>query len=425
MQRMGINQLWRNVLLSSSLELRKSLLKGRIWGFGPEEETDAFISRRSTHEPGRRVPSTVHEREETRARASIPSSPIQSSVSKSKDLVQYRSGVLLSRSPSTLSLDSNSSNYAPSPRRNRSRGLSISSNASSGYGRVHEIVRNLERAAGAAEFSEFHGDESAGFASGEMTSEGEEDCSADVTGNQTIIGREPEDRSTNNAASCPPGTSEPAANLISSPPTPQSQSTDDTALIKTLLLFPLAKLPIALHADSLSAPLPKIPNGANGGTCNDEPTIEVLLEEGGLPWEGRPRATSWGAKAWEEEFPGGTSRRVPTSALIATPSIEPLGDTMTTQDETINVPRLVWDNVCRRLEETERRITMLEIQEVGRRKGMEILRQTVEDRSEPEVPLGALSAVTLPPYLAVVGVAVCAIVAQFVFGRIAGRRSHL
>ncbi|KAF8606652.1 hypothetical protein BDV93DRAFT_506168 [Ceratobasidium sp. AG-I] len=427
LEEMGINQLWRNVLLSSSLELRKSLLKGRIWGFGPEEEADIFNEPRSSHEPGRRMPSTVHEREETSVQGSVLFSTTQPSVSQSKDLGQYRSGVCLSRSSSTVSFDSHSSEYTPSHRRNRSRGQSISSNTSSTYGRVHEIIRNLERAAGAPELDRFRGNESAGFASGEMTSESEEDYEPDATRNRTIIGHEPADCLINNATSCPPGTSEPAANLVSSPPAPPSQSTNDTAPIETPLLSLLAELPITSQADYLLAPRPKVPGGVNGGMCEDEPTIEALLEEGGQPREGRLRATSWGAKAWEEEFPGGTSRRVPASALIVTPSVEPLGDTMAIQGNPINVPRSLWDNVCRRLEETERRIATLETQEAERRKGTESLPQIVENHSEPKLPSSpsSSSAATLPPYLVVVGVGVCAIVAQFIFGRIAGRRPHL
>lgn len=421
---MGINKLWRSALLSSSLELRKSLLKGRIWGFGPEEEADIFNSPGPIHEPGRRVPSTVHEREETSTRTSVPSSPIHPSMPRSEELGTYSSGVYLSRSSSTISFDSDSSKYAPAHRHNRSRAQSVSSNASSTFGRVQEMVRNLERAAGEPEVEEIYGNETGGFASGEMTSESEEDYEPDVAGNSTIIGYEPTDYPTNKAASCPSGALEPAVNLVYFPPAPQSQGTDDTALIETPPLSPLAELPIAPRADYPSAPPSKGPGGANEGTCDDEPTIEALLEEGGQPREGRLRATSWGAKAWEEEFPGGTSRRMPASVLIAIPSGEPLGDTVTTQGETINVPRLVWDDVCRRLEETERRVATLEIQEAERRKGTESLRQTASNQDEPKLPSspGGLSAAALPPYLVIVGVGVCAIVAQFVIMNIAGRR---
>ncbi|KDQ19283.1 hypothetical protein BOTBODRAFT_170400 [Botryobasidium botryosum FD-172 SS1] len=50
----GVNQLWKDALLYSSRALRKNILKGRIWGFGSPPDL--------SHSPSnRRVPSTVYE----------------------------------------------------------------------------------------------------------------------------------------------------------------------------------------------------------------------------------------------------------------------------------------------------------------------------------------------------------------------------
>jgi len=65
---MGVNQLWREALLSASRTLRKKVLKGRIWGFG--SPADAESENTTPIKPTkRRIPSTVEEE------ASLPKTP--------------------------------------------------------------------------------------------------------------------------------------------------------------------------------------------------------------------------------------------------------------------------------------------------------------------------------------------------------------
>lgn len=416
-EEMGINQLWRTALLSSSLELRKSMLKGRIWGFGPDD--DVFAAGQST-EQGRRVPSTVLEREEVNAREFSSTSYVQPT-STSQDLSTLRSGGYLSPSSSTLSFDSDVSNNTPSRRSTRPRAESASSNASSSVGRVRGIVRNLEQAASSSG-DVTQGNEDAGFASSEMSSESDEDPEPDAVGNITIIGHGPEDRT------IPPESNQVVG--VVSPSTSQSSRTSRASTSELIKTPPppslVGLLMIAQSSDSSPSNLPGQDFSEPKGTPDEEPTIEALLKEG-EPCEGRPRAISWGAKAWEDEFPGGTSRRVPAASAVApAKGAEPVANIERSQDEMIKVPRTAWDNLCRRLEETERRIALLEIQEVERRNEPEIAGKTSDDHDAPKSSLpGGLSAATLPPYLVIVGVGVCALVAQYVFGCTVGRRPRL
>lgn len=418
--RLGVNKLWRAALLSSSLELRKSLLKGRIWGFGPEED-NVFISTRFTHESGRRVPSTVLEREEPTllAPATSPACPL----GWSRDSGDHFEGHL-SRSSSVLSFESDTSlKHATSPHPARSRALSTSSAASSGVGRVREIIRNLERDRNALNIEVGQSNEDPCLASDEMTSESEDDQGVDAAGNSTIIVHESEDLAHSNAFH--ETLESMGARPTGSPVTSQSSNTNETTLIETTPLLPSVDLPTIPQRAHSSISLLRDPGESKWATLNEEPTIEALLREEGGIQEERPRATSWGAEAWEVDFPGGTSRRVPVSASIAhAGSKSPMDNA---QGELIVVARAVWDNLSRRLDETERRLAILEKEEAKGKQGAEIPSQNIAgdlDESKASASRGLLP-VTLPPYLVVVGVGVCALVAQFVLGRVVGRRSRL
>ncbi|KAG9127237.1 hypothetical protein FRC07_000054 [Ceratobasidium sp. 392] len=420
-EELGVNQLWRSALLSSSLELRKNLLKGRIWGFGPEE--DAVINARSPHDHGRRVPSTVLEREEPSSRTSALASPVHSS-SHWSDYVGNQPEGYLSRSSSVLSFGSDrSSQYVA-----RSRVHSTSSVASSGIGRVQEMVRNLERSQNALHIEVNQMNETPGIPSGEMASKGEEDQEADAAGNNTVIVSEPEgleprpsDEHTLFHATLDPVVTAPAE----SPVTSQSSSTSESVLIETPPLLPAADSPTIPQQDSI--PSFHDPGDTKWVAPNEEPTIEALLQEEGGIQEGRCRTTSWGANAWEADFPGGTSRRVPTSAPITRAGPKSSVDDVVAQGETVVVSRAIWNDLCRRLDETERRLAVLEKQEAERNQGKESLSQeTIDDRDGPKSSSpGGLSPVTLPPYLLIVGVGVCALVAHLVLGRVVGRRPRL
>ncbi|CAE6410152.1 unnamed protein product [Rhizoctonia solani] len=425
-EEMGINQLWRTVLMESSLELRKSLLKGRIWGFGCDNVKER--SNQPTPGHGRRVPSIVLEREEINPRksASVSSEPIP--VSESQDPSTLRSGGYVSPSSSTLSFNSDVSNYNPSRRSTRPRAESTSSVTSSSAGRVREIVRNLERAASSSE-DVISGNEDAGFASDEVASESDEDHGFGLDVNSTTIG-DATDGSTENKAShaqlsIPQSSGASAVDSPSTSHTSKTSRASTSELIETpppsslvnLLAVPQSRESTTLLGKDFSNPKTK-------RVLVEEPTVDALLREGD-PYEGCRRATSWGAKAWEEEFLGGTSRRVPA---IERPkaSAKPLADIGRSQ-EMITVPRSVWDNLCRRLDDTERRIALLEIQEAERRGEVELLAGG-NFSGDPNFPKtkspGSLSVVTVSPYLVIVGVGVCAMVAEYVFGHVAGRRSR-
>ncbi|KAG8789983.1 hypothetical protein FRC12_013038 [Ceratobasidium sp. 428] len=414
-EELGVNQLWRSALLSSSLELRKSLLKGRIWGFGPEED-DASAG--SLHEQGRRVPSTVLEREEPSSWASTPASPVYMSSHRFEYASNPPEGYL-SRSSSVLSFESDrSSNYAARP-----RAQSTSSIASSGVGRVQEIVRNLERSQNALDIEVSQFNEDLDLTSGEVASE-REDQEVNPTGNNTVVIDEPEglahpgDPLVLSRATIHLVVADPADSPVAS----QSSTTSKSALIETPPLHPPADLPTIPQPGSVLSL--HNPGKAKWVTLNEEPTIEALLQgEGGIREE-RLHTTSWGAHAWEADFPGGTSRRVPTSAPITRASPKSSASNMT-QGETVVVPRPVWDDLCRRLDETERRLGVLEKREAGQKQGTESLSQdTADNRDEPKPSPEGLSSATLSPYLLIVGAGVCALVAQFVLGRMAGRRSQ-
>ena len=68
--RMGVNQLWRESLLAASRTLRKKVLKGRIWGFGSQEEGEGEIPVKRSK---RRIPSTVDEGREEASPSPPPS----------------------------------------------------------------------------------------------------------------------------------------------------------------------------------------------------------------------------------------------------------------------------------------------------------------------------------------------------------------
>ncbi|CAE6431760.1 unnamed protein product [Rhizoctonia solani] len=423
-EEMGINQLWRTALMASSLELRKSLLKGRIWGFGFDNSLhEPFI--RATPEHGRRVPSTVLERDETHPRD--PAAPSYECLPspKSQDFSILRSGGYMSPSSSTLSFDSDASNYIPSRRSTRPRAESTSSVASSSAGRVREIVRNLERAASSSE-DIIPGNEHAGFASGEMNWDSDEDREPALVGNDTTIDHRT-DRPTKNEV-IPPQLSGAELNGVAI----NGSSSSETSRASTSELISTPPHPSFMNFLAFAqSGGPSIPLGKDfsdseaKGALAEEPTIKVLLEEEGDPCEERPRATSWGAKAWEEEFPGGTSRRVPATIEIPKTSAEPLANTEPGQEEMIMVPRSIWENLCRRLDSTERRIALLEMQEAKRRGQVELLAggNFSDDHNNPKIQLpGGLSEVTLSPYLVIIGVGVCALVAEYVFGHVVGRR---
>ncbi|CAE6416278.1 unnamed protein product [Rhizoctonia solani] len=427
-EEMGINQLWRTVLMSSSLELRKSLLKGRIWGFGFVNSSNESSSQAMT-EHERRVPSTVLEREEAITRESTSPSCEHLPLSGSQDFSTLRSSGYMSPSSSTLSFDSDASNYIPSRRSTRPRAESTSSVASSSAGRVREIVQNLERAASSSE-DVIPGNEDAGFASGEMTSGSEEDREPVLVGDDTIIDHGP-NCSTKNE-DIPSQSSSPELNgvaTVASPSTSYSSKTSRAStseLIKTPPPPSLVNLPALVYSRGPSVVSENDFSGPETkGALAEEPSVEALLQEGD-PCEGRPRSTSWGARAWEEEFPGGTSRRVPVTIEISKTGAKALAKTESSQ-EMITVPRSVWDNLRRRLEDTERRITLLEMQEAERRGEVELLAggNFSDDRNIPKAQLpGGLSVVALSPCLVIVGVGVCALAAEYVFGHVVGRRSR-
>ncbi|KAF8666804.1 hypothetical protein RHS04_09398 [Rhizoctonia solani] len=426
-EEMGINQLWRTVLMSSSLELRKSLLKGRIWGFGCDNVEEC--SDQPTLEHGRRVPSTVLEREETsnRKSASVYSEPAP--LYKSQDLNTLRSGGYIPPSSPTLTFNSDASNYIASYRSTRPRAESISSVASSSAGRVREIVQNLERAASSSEDA-ISGNEDAGFASSEVTSESDEDHESRLDANSRNLSYAIDGPTKNEATH--PQLSTPQSNGVSAVDSPVASHTSKTSRTSTsdFIETPSSPSSMDLLAVAQSRELPNLSRKdfSNSMTKNilaEEPTIEALLGEEGNAYEGRPRATSWGAKAWEEEFLGGTSRRVPAIEIPKT-SAKPLADIGRTQ-EMITVPRSVWDTLCRRLDDTERRIALLEMQEAERKGEVELLTGW-NFSDDPNIPRakspGSFSVVTLSPYLVIVGVGVCALVAEYVFGHMAGRRSR-
>ncbi|KAG9104982.1 hypothetical protein FRC06_002902 [Ceratobasidium sp. 370] len=418
MEELGVNQLWRTALLSSSLDLRKSLLKGRIWGLGLEEG----INTGSTRGHGRRVPSTVLEREESSSWISTPTSPVRILSPRPEDSSDQSEGHL-SRNSSVLSFESDRSlKNAASPHPGRSRAQSTSSITSSSAGRVQEIVRNLERRRTAPDIEVGQLNQDLDFVGGKMTSAGE----ADTAGDNTIIVCEPEefghrnDEHTLFRTILDPAVVQP----IDSPVTSQSSRTSESVFVETPPLPPLVDLPTIPQRDSI--PPFHDPGEIKWTAPNEEPTMEVLPRDGGVQGE-RLRATSWGAKAWEVDFPGGTSRRVLASAPITRTSAESLTDNTTIQGETIAVPRGVWDDLCRRLDEAERRLASLEKQEAKRKQGTASSSQNgIDDHDEPKSSSsGGLSPVTLPPYLVIVGVGVCALVAQFVLGHMVGRRSRI
>lgn len=419
---MGINQLWRAVLMSSSLELRKSVLKGRIWGFGPEDDDNVFVGS-TTPENGLRVPSTVLEREEVNMQDSMLSHRYTPPFA-SCDLGALRSNGYLPQSSSTLGFSYDGFDYTSPHRSTRPRAESASSAASSSAGRVREMVRNLERAASSSE-DVTRGNEDAGFASSEFASESDEDSELAIIGNNTIMGYGPRNGSNEDAIlQClSPGSN--GAVVIASPsisPSSGASRTSTSGLIKTPPPTSLTNLCTVSHSSHpLALPGPDLSKTKE--TQDEEPTIEALLQEE-EPCEGRPRATSWGAKAWEEEFPGGTSRRVLASAPISKTSTELPANTKCSQEEMIKVPRSVWDNLCRRLDENERRIALLEMQEAEQRKETRTPgSSSADDQHIPKPSLrGVLSATTLPPYLVIVSVGVCALVAEYVFGRVVGRK---
>ncbi|CAE6479965.1 unnamed protein product [Rhizoctonia solani] len=403
---MGINQLWRTVLMSSSLELRKSLLKGRIWGFGCDNVEEC--SDQPTLEHGRRVPSTVLEREETsnRKSASVYSEPAP--LYKSQDLNTLRSGGYIPPSSPTLTFNSDASNYIASYRSTRPRAESISSVASSSAGRVREIVQNLERAASSSEDA-ISGNEDAGFASSEVTSESDEDHESRLDANSRNLSYAIDGPTKNEATH--PQLSTPQSNGVSAVDSPVASHTSKTSRASTsdFIETPSSPSSMDLLAVAQSRELPNLSRKdfSNSMTKNilaEEPTIEALLGEEGNAYEGRPRATSWGAKAWEEEFLGGTSRRVPAIEIPKT-SAKPLADIGRTQ-EMITVPRSVWDTLCRRLDDTERRIALLEMQEAERKGEVELLTGW-NFSDDPNIPRakspGSFSVVTLSPYLVIVG----------------------
>ncbi|KAG8740728.1 hypothetical protein FRC10_003933 [Ceratobasidium sp. 414] len=414
MEELGVNQLWRTALLSSSLELRKSLLKGRIWGFGPEEGVSVGFTR----EHGRRVPSIVLEREESSSRISTPTSSICVPSPRPEDSGDQSEGYL-SRSSSVLSFESDRSvKNAASLRVARSRAQSTSSVSSSGVGRVQGMVRSLERRRTSPDVELGQLNQDLGLVSGKMTPGSREDWEADAAGDNTIIVCEPAELGhTLFHAILDPALVEP----IDSPVTSQSSRASESALIETPPLPPSVDLPTIPQQGSIP---PHDLGETKWATPSEEPTLEALLREEGGVQEERLRATSWGAKAWEVDFPGGTSRRVPAGAPITRTSTESLA---MIQGEVIVVPRAVWDGLCRRLDEAERRLASLEKQEAERKQGTESSSQNaIDDHDEPKSSSSAgLSPVTLPPYLVIVGVGVCALVAQFVLGRMVGRRSRI
>ncbi|CAE6381826.1 unnamed protein product [Rhizoctonia solani] len=425
-EEMGINQLWRTALMASSLELRKSLLKGRIWGFGFDNSSNEL----STPEHGRRVPSIVLEREEIHPRESASPSCERLPLSRSRDFSPLRSTGYVSPSSSTLSFDSDAFNYTPSRRSTRPRAESTSSVASSSAGRVREIVRNLEQAANSSE-DVIPGNEDAGFASGEMTSDSDEDHEPMQVGNDTMIGHGTA-HSTRGEAT-PPQLSGPELNGVSTTGSVSTSYSSETSRASTSELIktpPTSLMKLLVFAQSGGPPVPPEKDFSDLKTKEalaEEPNIKALLQEEGNPCEGRPRATSWGAKAWEEEFPGGTSRRVPATIEIPKASAKPLVNAEPSKEEMITVPRSIWDDLCRRLDNTERRIALLEMQEAKRRGQVELLAggSFSDDHNDPKTQLpGGLSVVTLSPYLVVVGVGVCALVAEYVFGHVVGRRSR-
>ncbi|KAG8690609.1 hypothetical protein FRC11_010398 [Ceratobasidium sp. 423] len=426
-EEMGINRLWRTVLMSSSLELRKSLLKGRIWGFGFDNSSNEPADR-ATSGHGRRVPSTVLEREEMSTRESTSLSRERFPLSRSQDFSTLRSSGYVSPSSSTLSFDSDACNDTPSRRSTRPRAESTSSVASSSAGRVREIIRNLERTARSSE-DVIHGNEDTGFASGETTSESDEDHEPALVGNHTIIGHGL-DHSTKSEASRPklPSPRFNGVATVASPSTSQSSKASRASTSELIKTPPppslVSLLELAQSGGPPVSPGKDFSESETKGVLAEEPSIEALLQKEGGPREGRPRATSWGAKAWEEEFPGGTSRRVPATIEIPKAGAKSLVNTERGQ-EMITVPRSVWDNLCRRLDDTERRIALLEIQEAERRGEVELLAggNFSDDHNIPKTQLpGGLSVVTLSPYLVIVGVGVCALVAEYVFGHVVGRR---
>ncbi|CAE7121195.1 unnamed protein product [Rhizoctonia solani] len=427
-EEMGINRLWHTALMTSSLELRKSLLQGRIWGLGFDKSANES-SKQATHDYERRVPSTVLEREETNPRGSASPSRKRLPLSKSRDSGTLRSSGYASPSSSTLSFDSDAFNYTPSRRSTRPRAESTSSVTSSSAGRVRDIVRNLERAASSSE-DVIPGNEDAGFASSELTSESDEDPEPALVGNDTIIGRGL-GRSTKNEFISPEVSGPELNGVVAVASTSTSHS--ETSRVRTSELIKTTPPPLfmSLLALAQSGGSSDPPEKAYSGSetkeaLAEEPSIKALLQEEGSPCEGHPRATSWGAKAWEEEFLGGTSRRVP-AVEIPKAGTKPLANTELGEEEMITVPRSIWDNLCRRLDNTERRIALLEMQEAKRRGQVEFLAggNFSDDRNIPKAQLpGGLSVVTLSPYLVIVGVGVCALVAEYVFGHVVGRRSR-
>ncbi|CCO28939.1 hypothetical protein BN14_02939 [Rhizoctonia solani AG-1 IB] len=424
---MGINQLWRTVLMTSSLELRKSLLKGRIWGFGcdnTEEHSD-----QPEPEHGSRVPSTVLEGEEINPRESAFASSEPIPLSGSQDLSALRSNGYISPSSSTLSFNSDAPNYIPSHRSTRPRADSTSSVASSSAGRVREIVRNLERAASSSEGA-ISGNEDAGFASGEVSSENHEDHEFGPDVNNTITGHATHGPTKNEVGhpqlSIPQSNGVSTVDSLSTAHTPKTSRASTSEFVETTPpSSPENMLTVAQSRGALNLVGKGFSDSETKRILAEEPTVEALLQEGGNPYAGRPRATSWGAKAWEEEFLGGTSRRVPATGRPKASAKRPVDAERS--PETITVPRSAWDNLCRRLHDTERRISLLEMQEAKRRGEVELLAggNFSDDPNSTKTKLpGSLSVATLSPYLVIVGIGVCALVAEYVFGRAAGRRSR-
>ncbi|KAG8719191.1 hypothetical protein FRC08_003418, partial [Ceratobasidium sp. 394] len=232
MEELGVNKLWRIALLSSSLELRKSLLKGRIWGFGPEED----ISTGSTREHGRRVPSTVLEREEASSRISAPTSPVHFPSPRPEASSDQSEGYL-SRSSSVLSFESDKSlKNATSPHPGRSRAQSTSSITSSSVGRVQEMVRNLERRQTTPNTEASQLNQDLGVVGSKMTSESD----ADAAGDNTVIVCEPEELGyKNDERTLFHAVLEPTVQPIDSSVTSQSSRTNESVLIETPPLPPL------------------------------------------------------------------------------------------------------------------------------------------------------------------------------------------
>ncbi|QRV89761.1 hypothetical protein RhiJN_17779 [Ceratobasidium sp. AG-Ba] len=419
-EKWGVNKLWRVALLSSSCELRKSLLKGRIWGFSPEEE---FIGAQSVRKPERRIPSTVMEQEGLTSPnySNVPSAPAAAWLRNTGN----RPWVDWSQSPSLGFESDASSRSIISSSAARPRALSTSSIASSAVGRVQRMIRKLEQGRDALDVGSVQSNDESCLASDEMTSESEDDPEGDVAWNTAAISSEAGGLSsssdTHGMVHVHPESiwTRPLSFPVNSRP-----NTSGTTLIETPLLLRSTDSPtIPQLARSSNSPHRDF-SEANSITLHEEPTVEALLREERGIQEKRPLGTSWGAEAWEEDFPGGTSRRIPAATPAARASSRPSTDDI--QREPVVIPRAGWNDLCKRLGETERRLGMLERQEAEREETVgKLQRSKTDDPDELQAPApGNLSPKALPSYLVIVGVGVCTLAAQFLAERMIGRRSH-